>query len=83
MKLYYYIPFGLTYIVSKIIELLKGKAHSSSLWYKYFSTGYNRENFTHHMDDMEKDDVQSYKIIVFCTHAMTACIIASLGMLIW
>ena len=75
MKLHYYVPFWITYISSKIIDRLKGPVKLDSKWHKYFSTGYNKENFSLYLDDMKKEDFQAFLIMVVAPHGLFVCVL--------
>ena len=83
MKLYYYIPFWVTYISSTIIDYFKGEASPGSKWQEHFSTGYNRENFFRYIDDMKKNDFQAYWIMIIAPHGLITSGILILIIFAW
>ncbi len=63
MKLRYYMPYWLTWVVSEIIKKFKDIRPGSN-WDKYFGGGYNKATFMSFMVGMRREDPETYWLML-------------------
>ena len=63
MKLRYYIPYWITWVISEIIKKFKDIRPGSN-WDKYFGGGYNKVTFMSFMVGMRKKEPQIYWLML-------------------
>jgi hypothetical protein len=83
MKLHYYIPFAVTYSIVKLFKRFLIPTNPMSRWYKYFSTGFNKENYSDFMDEVKEQDNLTYWVMLISNNCMFFGLLSLTIKLIW
>jgi hypothetical protein len=71
MKLHYYAPFGITYIIVKCFELLSDNDVDPNVrWKKYFGSGFTQENYYRFMGNMKSMDPSTYWLLLIAPNGL-------------
>ena len=75
MKLYYYIPYILTYYVVQILDFFTKKPNPNIRWMKYFGSGFTQDNYCSYMDDIKSKDQTTYWIMLIAPNTAAISVI--------